>query len=58
MVEPEELVLDFDVAASPERLEQWWTDLPEVYEAEDPREQPHRIERLATTEDGAVDETE
>ena len=58
MVEPEELVLGFDVAASPERLEQWWTDLPEVYEAEDPREQPHRIERLATTEDGAVYETE
>lgn len=52
MPDAEQLVLDFDVEAPPEALESWWTDLPEVYEASDPREQPHRIQRIEETEDG------
>lgn len=48
----EDLVLDFDVDAPAEELESWWTDLPEVYEAENPRKQPHRIELVEETEDG------
>lgn len=53
----EHLTLTFDIDASPEALESWWTDLPEVYEASDPREQPHRIERVEETEDGGIYET-
>lgn len=53
----EELVLEFDVSRPPDELERWWTDLPEVYEADDPREQPHRIELVEETEDGKVYDT-
>lgn len=31
----------------------WWTDLPDDYRAQDPREEPHRIEVLARDRDGA-----
>lgn len=53
----DQLVLTFDVDSSPEALEAWWTDLPEIYEADDPREQPHRIELVEATEDGGVYDT-
>lgn len=53
----EELVLEFDVSRPPDELESWWTDLPEVYEADDPREQPHRIELVEETDDGTMYET-
>lgn len=53
----EELELDFDVDAPVSQLQAWWTELPEVYEAEDTREQPHRIELLEETDDGGVYET-
>jgi hypothetical protein len=57
MPDTEEFAIDFHVDAPPEELEAWWTDLPEVYEAEDPREQPHEIELLEETGDGGIYET-
>ena len=33
-------------------VRRWWTDLPDVYVATDPREQPHRI--VTVRRDGAV----
>lgn len=58
MPEPdEELVLTFEVDGPPEDLQEWWTDLPDSYEASDPREQPHRIDLVEETEDGGIYET-
>lgn len=37
MPDTEELVLDFHVDAPAERLQTWWTNLPDHYEADDPR---------------------
>jgi hypothetical protein len=53
----ESFELDVHVDGSPEALEAWWTDLPAVHEAEDPREQPHRIEHVETTDDAEIYET-
>lgn len=44
----------FDVKRPPAAIKKWWTDLPDLYEATDPREQPHRIEVVKRTPDGAV----
>lgn len=53
----EELALSFLVDGTPHELKRWWTDLPDTYEAEDPREQPHRIELVEETEDGGIYDT-
>ncbi len=46
-----ELSVEVDIARPPETVRAWWLDLPEVYEAEDPREQPHRIVKVEETAD-------
>ncbi|MDX1611949.1 MAG: hypothetical protein R3185_06230 [Candidatus Thermoplasmatota archaeon] len=53
----EPMVLELMVPGSPEELKTWWTDLPETYEAEDPREQPHAITLMETREDSRVYDT-
>jgi hypothetical protein len=35
--------LELPVRKPPESVRAWWTDLPEDYQAKDPREQPYRI---------------
>lgn len=44
-----ELTVEVDIRRPPAVVRSWWLDLPEVYEADDPLEQPHRIEKV--TED-------
>lgn len=54
------LVNTFTVPGTPEDIKAWWIDLPGpggVYEAEDEREQPHRIEHVRDTADGAIYDT-
>src|SRR3989441_4083343 len=45
------LDLDLDIHRAPDSGRGWWTDLPDVYVAKDPREQPHRIGVLARNGD-------
>src|SRR2546428_4135100 len=45
------LDLDLDIHRAPDSVGAWWTDLPDVYVAKDPREQPHRIRVLARNGD-------
>ena len=37
------LNLELLIRKSPESVRAWWTELPDDYRAEDPREQPYRI---------------
>ena len=45
------LDLELDIHRPPRSVRAWWTDLPDVYVAKDPREQPHRIRVLARNGD-------
>lgn len=45
------MTVEVDVQRPPETVRAWWLDLPEVYETDDPREQPHRIVKVAEDED-------
>jgi hypothetical protein len=40
---PDVINLQLLIRKSPESVRAWWTDLPEDYQAKDPREQPYRI---------------
>src|SRR2546427_10702635 len=45
------LDLQLSIHRPPQSVRAWWTDLPDVYVAKDPREQPHRIRVLARNGD-------
>jgi hypothetical protein len=40
------------IRKSPKSIRAWWTDLPDDYQANDPREQPYRIVTLRRTPNG------
>ena len=46
------LSLEFLIRKSPEAIRAWWTDLPDDYQAKDPREQPYRIVTLRRMPNG------
>jgi hypothetical protein len=50
----EEGILDLElfIKRSPASVRAWWTDLPDDYTAQDPREQPFRIVTLTQTPNG------
>lgn len=46
--------IEFFVRRSPESVRAWWTDLPDDYQATDPKEEPFRIVTLRRFPNGSL----
>jgi hypothetical protein len=48
----EVLTVDLSIRKRPEAVRAWWVDLPDDYQAKDPKEQPYRIVTLRRLPNG------
>ena len=53
-VSSEPLELELFIRRPPESVRAWWTDLPDDYQAKDPREEPYRIVTLRKFPNGRL----